>query len=230
MRTALTATTSAPRRAPNTVTAPKQSCSSSERSMMSRFSASRRRISPRQAFFSIDRETPRSASTRLAISRPIKKVTYSAVTVASAAPCTFICRPITSHKSSTMLRTLPTTSRITGALAYCTPSSQPSRTRFASDAGALSQRSSRKRLACSSTASLPPTICSARSINGIRKTTIAAPAASASPSGCTSARASRCGSLAPNACAVSPVVLMRRKRSSIKRKLVAVAPTATPPR
>ena len=198
--------------------------------MISRLSASKRRTSPRHARLSRANDTPRSASTRLAISSPMIKVTYSAVTVASAAPCTFRCRPITSHRSSTIFSRLPTISKITGARAYCTPNSQPSSTRFASDAGALSQRMSRKRRACSSTASLPPTICNARSISGVRKITISRPAPVASPSGCTSARARRRGSLAPKACAVSPVVLIRRKSSSMKRKLVAVAPTATPPR
>ncbi|STS79417.1 Uncharacterised protein [Klebsiella pneumoniae] len=113
--TALTATMSLPRRAPNTVSAPKHSCSSRERSMMSRFNANKRRRSPRQAFFSIASDTPRSVSTRFAISRPIMRVAYSAVTVASAAPWTFIRRPITSHRSSTIFNRLPTTSRITGA-------------------------------------------------------------------------------------------------------------------
>ncbi len=197
--TALTATMSLPRRAPNTVSAPKHSCSSSERSMMSRFNANKRRRSPRQASFSIASDTPRSVSTRFAISRPIMRVAYSAVTVASAAPWTFIRRPITSHRSSTIFNRLPTTSRITGARAYWTPSSQPSSTRLASEAGALSQRISRNRLACSSTASLPPTICRARSISGRRSRIISTPAPSARASGCTSARARRCGSLAPQA-------------------------------
>ncbi|MNE17003.1 hypothetical protein D3C80_1099690 [compost metagenome] len=151
--------------------------------MMSRFSASSLRILPRQAFFSIASETPRITNTRLTIHKPIKNVAYSATTVASAAPCTFICKPITSHRSRTIFRTFPTTSKMTGARTYCTPSSQPSRTRLASDAGALSQRISRKRRACSSTASLPPTICSARSIRGVRNTTISSPAPNARISG-----------------------------------------------
>ena len=158
--------------------------------MMSRLSASKRRKLPRHACFSIASDIPRICRTLRTIIRPISKVAYSAITVASAAPCTFICRPITSHKSSTILRILPTISRITGARAYCTPNNQPSSTRFASEAGALSQRISRKRRACSSTASLPPTICSATSIIGVRNSAISNPAPSASMSGCTSARAS----------------------------------------
>ena len=189
IRTALTAIMSLPSRAPSTVIAPKQSCNNRERSMMSRLSASKRRTFPRQAVFSISPEIPRSLRILRTISRPISNVAYSAMTVASAAPCTFICNPITSQTSSTMLRILPTTNRTTGARAYCTPSNQPSNTRFASDAGALSHRISRKRRACSSTASLPPTICSARSIIGVRNRAINAPAPSASSNGCTSARA-----------------------------------------
>ena len=183
MSTALTATISGPRRAPKTVKAPKQSCSRRERSMMSRLSASSLRMLPRQADFSRSRVIPRIASTRQTIPKPISSVPYSAIAVASAAPRTFMCSPITSHRSSTMLSRLPTTSRITGARAYCTPSSQPSRTRFASEAGALSQRISRNRRACSSTASLPPTIWSARSISGVRNRTINAPAPNARMSG-----------------------------------------------
>ncbi len=197
---------------------------------MSRLSASSLRILPRHAVFSITRDIPRRTSTRQTINSPMNKVPYSAIAVASAAPRTSICRPITSQRSSAMLSRFPTTSKITGARAYCTPSSHPSRTRFASEAGALSQRISRKRRACSSTASLPPTTWSARSIRGVRSKTMSAPAPSARISGCTSARARRNGSFAPYACAVSPVVLIRKKSSSINRKLVAVAPIATPPR
>ena len=189
IRTALTAIMSLPSRAPSTVIAPKQSCNNSERSMISRLSASKRRKFPRQAVFSISPEIPRSLRILRTISRPISNVAYSAITVARAAPCTFICSPITSQTSSTMLRILPTTNKITGARAYCTPSNQPSNTRFASDAGALNQRISRKRRACSRTASLPPTICSARSIIGVRSSAINAPAPNANSNGCTSARA-----------------------------------------
>ncbi|MNY45025.1 hypothetical protein D3C86_1801000 [compost metagenome] len=86
MSTALTATISGPSRAPNTVNAPKQSCNSSERSMMSRFNASSLRMLPRHAVFSIASDIPRIASTRFTIHRPMKNVPYSATTVASAAP------------------------------------------------------------------------------------------------------------------------------------------------
>ena len=197
---------------------------------MSRLSASRRRMLPRQAVFSIDQEIPRIAITLCTIPNPTSRVAYSAIAVASAAPCTFMCRPITSHRSSTMFSTFPTTSSTTGARAYCTPSSQPSRTRFAREAGALSQRMARKRRACSNTSPLPPTIDSARLISGVLNRIMSNPAPSASINGCTSARASACGFFAPKACAVRPVVLMRRNSSSINRKLVAVAPIATPPR
>ncbi|MNH40122.1 hypothetical protein D3C79_1013930 [compost metagenome] len=67
-------------------------------------------------------------------------------------------------------------------------------------------------------------------INGWRSSTIASPANTAISSGCIKARASAGGSCAPSACAASPVVLIRRNSSSINRKLVAMAPIATPPR
>ncbi|MOA18282.1 hypothetical protein D3C78_1385890 [compost metagenome] len=101
---------------------------------------------------------------------------------------------------------------------------------FANAAGALSQRISRNNRACSSTASSPPTIFSASSISGWRSKTMATPANAASSSGCIKARANPCGFCAPRACAVRPVVLIRRNNNSMNRKLVAIAPTATPPR
>ena len=228
--TALAATISGPSRAPISVSDAKQSCSSSERSIMSRLRRSRRLISPRQLSFSIAIEMPRSFSTRHTIASPTASVTYSASAVALAAPATPHFRPSTSHRSSRILTALPTTSSTTGARAYCTPSSQPRITMLASVAGALSQRISIKIAACSCTCGSPPASRPVSALSGSRSRINSRPASSAISSGCVRARASACVSRAPKACAVMPVVLMRRKSKSIKTKLVAVAPIATPPR
>ncbi|MOA22260.1 hypothetical protein D3C78_1428070 [compost metagenome] len=62
---------------------------------------------------------------------------------------------------------------------------------MANAAGALSQRISKNSLACTKTSRSPPTMFSAKVINGARNSTIANPATSANNNGCIKARANR---------------------------------------
>ncbi len=119
-----------PDRAPKTVSAPKQSCSSNERSIMSRLSASRVRILPRHALLSSVTRSRMTSTRQMHPQTEDKR--HSAIAVASAAPCTVHVQahhqPEIEHDVEEVAYHQQDHRR---ASILCTPSNHPSRTRLA---------------------------------------------------------------------------------------------------